>query len=265
MNKIQQVNYSRFWFFLYAPRNEYLQFVPDMIIFMLTECQNIDACVMENNNLNSEEVVESIKELLVSEEELEYLKTLDKEVLHKLHAELVAYQHRTEELQKPVYKVMAVATQFIPNFMIAKLAHDFLTPYIIAQVCIHMNPRDAAKIGRSLRTDYMGEVAVYGDPVVTARIGDVMDPQLITDVVRQMAIRNFYNKLGELADLMQERVMTQVIQRLRDPIVTAKIVEYMSDEEKVVRLSRDWPRDLKPQLIEEIRNLGKNELADRLL
>ena len=115
------------------------------------------------------------------------------------------YIQRTEDLQKPVFKVMAVATQFIPNFIIAKLAHDYLTPYIIAQVVIYMDPKAAAKIGKSLRIDYMGQVALYASPEITARIGNLMEPPIVAQVVKDLSLKNFNAKLGELADLIDRR------------------------------------------------------------
>ncbi|MFO1524752.1 MAG: hypothetical protein U1F16_02130 [Turneriella sp.] len=55
-----------------------------------------------------------------------------------------------------------------------------------------MDPKAATKIGKSLRHDYMGDVAVNGDPKVTARIGDFMEVDLIVSVVREMVKRQFY-------------------------------------------------------------------------
>lgn len=220
---------------------------------------------MEQQNHKSGDVIESIKELLVAENNLDFLRSVADDTLQNLHKELLSYQHRTDELQKPVYKVMAVSTQFIPNFIIAKLAHDFLTPYIIAQVCIHMEPKAAAKIARSLNKDYMGEVAVYGDLEVIARIANEMDPQLITDVVKEMIKFDFFNKLGELATLLHDPTLGKVVNRLRDPASTAKIIESMSDTDKVVRISRDLAKDVKEKIKEELRKIGLNELADKLV
>ncbi|HNJ66846.1 MAG TPA: hypothetical protein PKW28_13185, partial [Turneriella sp.] len=87
--------------------------------------------------MTKESLIEELKETLVTNTDLAFLAALDEATLTKVHKEIHDYIHRTEEQQKPVFKVMAVATQFIPNFIIAKLAHDYLTPYIIAQVVIY--------------------------------------------------------------------------------------------------------------------------------
>jgi len=74
--------------------------------------------------MTKQSLIEELKETLVTNSDLSFLAGLDEQVLEKIHKEIHDYIHRTEELQKPVFKVMAVSTQFIPNFIIAKLAHD---------------------------------------------------------------------------------------------------------------------------------------------
>jgi hypothetical protein len=212
--------------------------------------------------MSKETIIEEIKESLVTESDLSFLNALDEPVIEKIQKEIHDYIHRTEELQKPVFKVMAVSTQFIPNFIIAKLAHDYLTPYIIAQVVIYMDPKAAAKIGKSLRIDYMGQVALYANPEITARIGNLMEPNLISQVVKDLAHKNFHGKLGELADLLDDKMMVEVIKNVADGKIVGNIAHSMINQQKVERLIPQMPAQVRAGAKELLKSLG-NKLADK--
>lgn len=212
--------------------------------------------------MSKESLVEEIKESLVTDNDLTYLRNLDEPTLEKIHKEIHDYIHRTEELQRPVFKVMAVSTQFIPNFIIAKLAHDYLTPYIIAQVVIYMDPKAAAKIGKSLRIDYMGQVALYASPEITARIGNLMETNIVAQVVKDLAAKNFASKLGELADLLDDKVMLEIIKVVRDGKIVGNIANSMMNQDKIVRIAQQMPPDIRSAAKAQLVSLG-NKLADK--
>jgi hypothetical protein len=212
--------------------------------------------------MTKESLIEELKETLVTSTDLSFLASLDEAILEKIHKEIHDYIRRTEEQQKPVFKVMAVATQFIPNFIIAKLAHDYLTPYIIAQVVIYMDPKAAAKIGKSLRIDYMGQVALYANPEITARIGNLMEPNLVAQVVKDLAHKNFHGKLGELADLLDDKMMIEIIRVLRDGRIVGSIANAMMNQEKILRIVPHMPPDVRSAARAQLQSLG-NKLAEQ--
>jgi len=157
---------------------------------------------------------------------------------------------------------MAVSTQFIPNFIIAKLAHDYLTPYIIAQVVIYMDPKAAAKIGKSLRIDYMGQVALYASPEITARIGNLMETNIVAQVVKDLAAKNFHGKLGELADLLDDKVMLEIVKNVRDGKIVGNIANSMMNQDKIIRIAQQMPPDIRSGAKAQLVSLG-NKLADK--
>ncbi|HMV36046.1 MAG TPA: hypothetical protein PKD60_09140 [Turneriella sp.] len=212
--------------------------------------------------MTKESLIEELKETLVTNTDLAFLAALDEATLTKVHKEIHDYIHRTEEQQKPVFKVMAVATQFIPNFIIAKLAHDYLTPYIIAQVVIYMDPKAAAKIGKSLRIDYMGQVALYASPEITARIGNLMEPQIVAQVVKDLSTKNFNAKLGELADLLDDKMMIEIIKVLRDGRIVGNIAHAMMNQEKILRIVPQMPPEVRSGARAQLQSLS-NKLAEQ--
>ncbi|MFZ5628285.1 MAG: hypothetical protein ACOY5B_04095 [Spirochaetota bacterium] len=213
--------------------------------------------------MNKEDIAESIKELLVSETDMSYLAELPEKPLQQLYTDLQTYMKRLDENQRPVFKAIAISTSFIPNFIIAKLAHDYFTPYIVAQVCEYMDPKAAAKIGKSLRVDYMGEVAVNGDPKVTARIGDCMDVDIVVNVVREMVKRSFFMKLGELADLLNENHLKNVMLKVNDNNAILQVGMHMNDEAKIIRLSKAWSQSTRSYVVGELQKMN-HPLASKL-
>ncbi len=213
--------------------------------------------------MTKEEVAKNIQEMLVSETEMEYLADIPEKHLNRLHADLQEYMKRLDANQRPVFKAIAVSTSFIPNFIIAKLAHDYFTPYIVAQVCDYMEPKSAAKIGRSLRHDYMGDVAVNADAKVTARIGEFMDVELIVSVVREMVKRNFFIKLGEIADLLNENHLKNVMLKMNDDNAILQVGIHMKDEAKIIRLSKAWSSSTRSYVVNELKKI-KHPLANKL-
>lgn len=213
--------------------------------------------------MTKDDIAESIKELLVSETDMGYLAELPEKPLQQLYTDLQTYMKRLDENQKPVFKAIAISTSFIPNFIIAKLAHDYFTPYIVAQVCEYMDPKAAAKIGKSLRHDYMGQVAVNGDPKVTARIGDFMEVDLVVSVVREMIKHSFYLKLGEIADVLNENHLKNVMLKLNDNNAIFQVGLHMKDEPKIIRLSKAWPAGTRDYVVAELRKVN-HPLAEKL-
>ncbi|MBS0619295.1 MAG: hypothetical protein JSR44_13995 [Spirochaetes bacterium] len=213
--------------------------------------------------MDKEQISGKIKEMLVSETDMSYLAQIPEKHLEQLHKDLTAYMERLDANQKPVFKAIAISTSFIPNFIIAKLAHDYFTPYIVAQVCEYMEPKAAAKIGKSLRVDYMGQVAVNADPKITARIGDLMEVDLIVSVVRDMVKRQFYLKLGEIADLLNENHLKNVMLKINDDNAILQVGIHMKDEDKIVRLSKAWPPKTRDYVTAELKKL-KHPLAAKI-
>jgi hypothetical protein len=126
-----------------------------------------------------------------------------------------------------------------------------------------MDPKAAAKIGKSLRVDYMGQVAVNGDPKVTARIGDCMEVDIVVNVVREMVKRSFFMKLGELADLLNENQLKNVMLKINDNNAILQVGIHMKDEGKIIRLSKAWPTGTRSYVLAELEKMN-HPLAKKL-
>jgi len=213
--------------------------------------------------MTKDEIASNIKEMLVSETSMDYLAAIPENHLQQLYTDLQTYMKRLDANQKPLYKAIAISTSFIPNFILAKLAHDYFTPYIVAQICEYMEPKAAAKIAKSLRVDYMGQVAVNGDPKITAQIGNFVDVDLVVAVVREMVKQSFFMKLGELADELNENHLKNVMLKINDNNAIFQVGLHMKDEEKIIRLSKAWQGSTRSYVVAELQKIN-HPLAAKL-
>lgn len=206
--------------------------------------------------MNNADIAENIKEMLVSDTSMAYLAEIPEKNLQQLYEDLQTYMKRLDANQKPLYKAIAISTSFVPNFILAKLAHDYFTPYIVAQICEYMDPKAAAKIAKSLRVDYLGQVAVNGDVKVTAKIGDFVDVDLVVAVVRGLVKQSFFMKLGELADLLNENHLKNVMLKIGDNDAILQVGIHMKDEPKIIRLSKAWTAGTRSYIIAELQKMN---------
>ena len=177
-------------------------------------------------------------------------------VLAELIKEVKHYQEKIEEQQRPVYKAMAAATKLVPNFMVAKMSQDMLTPYIIAQVTTLLPPKEAGNIGKSFDPALLAEVATFVEPSLTAQIADTMGTGHVLKVMQVMCQREFFIKLGELSDALNERLLSQVAQKLKSSHDLASIVFHMKDENKIKLIKKNTASNLMAAVQEDLEQRG---------
>lgn len=180
-----------------------------------------------------ESLKDRIRETILSENNLEYLDKLDSGELELLAKEIDDYNSRTRENQKPVYQTMAFTSQFLPNFMVAKISQEMLTPYIIGQVTNHFKPKDAAKIAVHFRKDFLGEVSVYAEKSHLALITQELPFDTAFSVFQEMLKKEYYSRIGELADLLPAELLVRFLKKFPDHGEIEKIIHHMQNTELV--------------------------------
>jgi hypothetical protein len=179
------------------------------------------------------ELIEGLKEKLVTTSDISFLDKFSEEDLSSIDKLLTDYIHQTNEAQRPVYEVMAKATAFVPNMIISKLAQDYLSPYIISQVTPFLDAKASAKIGKSLKPEFLGKVTIYVEPSLTADIANNMGMPHIYNVFREMSRMEYFLRLGEISDLIKDHLLKSVLTRMKDVAAIARIVEHMKNDAKV--------------------------------
>ena len=205
---------------------------------------------------SKQEQIDGLREMLITESDLAFLQKADDTLVAEVHKEIKEYIERLELAQKPLFQVMALATKFMPNFIITKIAKDYLTPYVMAQVSQYLEPRDAANLGKSFGVDVLAQVALHTEPKLTAVIADKMGVNSVSKIVDQMIRLDFFLRLGEVSDVLSLPMLLQLTDRIQNPTHLAKIAGYMNDLERVKQVADKMPAAKKERELAELQNLN---------
>lgn len=186
-----------------------------------------------SENKDKKKIIEKIREDLLASDPMDYLEELSLPSLELLSRQIDAYNQRIRDEQNPIFSTMAFTTQFLPNFIVAKISQEMLTPYIVGQITNHFKPKEAAKIAMHFRKDYLGEVAIYADKKQVALITQELPFETAFSVMMEMIRKNYFARLGELADLLPPALLIQFLTRLKEKDHLLKIVEHMQNTELI--------------------------------
>jgi hypothetical protein len=202
--------------------------------------------------------LDRIRESLNSPEDLAYLSKLDAGEIKDLSEQIEQYQSRVEEAQKPIYQTMAFATQFLPNFLVAKISQEMLTPFVIGQVTNCFKPKDAAKIATHFRKEFLGEVALYADRKHTAAITVELPFDIAYGVMTEMIRKGYFSRLGELADELPESLLMRFLQKFTSPSDVAKIAMHMTNTGMIQSIFSKEKEDRRNAVIAELKRMDAN-------
>ena len=89
-----------------------------------------------------------------------------------------------------------------------------------------------------------------------------METNIVAQVVKDLAAKNFHGKLGELADLLEDKVMLEIIKNVRDGKIVGNIANSMVNQEKIIRIAQQMPGDIRSAAKAQLQTLG-NPLAEK--
>jgi len=214
--------------------------------------------------MHIENKLTKLKETFLSEEDFSFLTPLGEEGIDKLQAIVDRYNQKIEEGQKPVYKTMAFATQFLPNFIVARIAQDMLNTYIVGQVTNYLSPKDAAKLGQSFPPTYLAEIALYADKLHLAKITNELPFEIAYSVMRNMLQKGYISRIGELADHLTEKLLKKFLERFTDPEEVAKIMIHMTNMPIIYAIYRTEIPGKRNAVMDALRRLGHGDLAEKV-
>jgi len=186
-----------------------------------------------NEHSQKQQMIEKIREILLLERKIDYLSEMSLSSLELLFADIDEYIRKIAENQKPIFSTMAFATQFLPNFLVAKLSQEMLTPYIVGQVTNHFKPKEAARIALHFRKDFLGEVAIHADKNQVALITQELPFDVACQVMMEMVRKDYFARLGELADLLPVGLLVRFLMQFEQKAHLQKILEHMKDTELI--------------------------------
>ena len=105
----------------------------------------------------------------------------------------------------------------------------------------------------SILPEKTADVNILGDFNLA---GDCMDIDIIVNVVREMVKRSFFMKLGELADLLNENHLKNVMLKINNDNAILQVGIHMKDEDKIIRLSKAWPQGTRSYIVAELQKMN---------
>jgi ribosomal protein S8 len=179
-----------------------------------------------------DEHIAALREHWLTDGDLAYLRGVDVSLLARIRRDVEAHARRVHDGQRRLYEVMAKATRFIPNFMIVRMSGS-LSPYVLAQITEHLEPKTAAGLTKSFDAQLLGDIVVHLETRVAASIASHTDVDTlvqITDILRQ---KGFVKRLGEVSDALDHRMLEKLVQRIRDPESIAAVAAHMRAHDKL--------------------------------
>ena len=209
------------------------------------------------------ELIEALRELWLTDSDLSFLSELDTAVLSRIHAEVRAHAQRVHDSQRKLYAVLAGATRFIPNFVITRLSST-LSPYVLAQVSEHMEPKAAAGLAKTFDAHVLGEIVLHIDTQAAARIAVHTDIDMLVQITDSLASKGLLKRLGEVSDALEERMLEKLVLRIKDPERIAAVASHMQELSKLTSIGRRLDKKLALAVIEVLQRAGNSKIAQAL-
>lgn len=171
------------------------------------------------------ELINSIRDLLgaKADADLQFLANIDPGDLAKLHEAIAKSVRRTQELQEPIYVVMAQATKLIPKFVLVRMSKP-LSAYVLAQSTMHLDAKSSAALGKAMGFE---------------RMADIQD-----EMIRMGA----YEKIAAISDETDIDLLGPLAQRNGNPMYLAKIAAHMRDMKRLKAIANALPTDLREKI-----------------
>lgn len=208
-----------------------------------------------------EDLVESLREMWLTDADLGFLLEMDPSHLERVHGEVRGHLERTRAAEARMYEVMAKTTKFVPNFMVHRLgAH--LSPHVLAGVTEHMDPKTAAGLSKGFDPELLGEIALFLSTTVTAEVTRHAEIDHVLKVVERMADKQLHHRLGELSDALDAKTLEKLVQRLARVEHIAAVAGHMTDHAKLSRVARTMKPALRSEVERRLRSEGRGDVAD---
>lgn len=213
---------------------------------------------------STEELIAALRELWVTDSDLSYLGELPPGVLARIHGEVTAHAKRVHEGQRRLYEVMARTTRFIPNMLVARMSGS-LSPYVLAQVAEHMEPKSAAALTKAFDQELLGQILLHIDTRAAAAIAVHTDLDTLVQMTEILQRNGFVKRLGEVSDALEEHVLEKVVQRMRDPHRIAAVAAHMRAHHKLRTVAQKLDAKVRAAVVAILESQGHAQAVRAIL
>jgi hypothetical protein len=152
---------------------------------------------------------------------------------------------------------VAKATRLLPNFFVVKTSAS-LTPYVLAGVTEHLEPKLAAHIAKHLEPQVLGEVVLYLRASTAARVAAHQDPEVLNRITDYLHSKGFVKRLGELSDALEESVLAEIVRRMPDASRIAAVASHMQQLDKLRNVARRLDRPMLAKVRQLLEHHGQH-------
>ena len=210
-----------------------------------------------------EDRIESLREIWLTETDLDFLLALELEELDKLLVEVEGHHERNRAAEAHMHKVLAKTTKFLPNAIVGKLG-NMLSPQVIAGITEHLDAKNAASLAKRFEPSMLGEITLHLPIAKTAEVARLTDLSHLLEVVRHMADKHLHHRLGELSDALDAGVLEKLVKKLDRAEHLAAIAGHMQDRQKLARVGRAMKSSRRAEVVRILRAEGHDEAATAL-
>jgi hypothetical protein len=212
----------------------------------------------------SDEQIETLKELWLSEGDLSFLRQIDPAALTRITEEVKSHSERMQESQRALYESMAKTTRFIPRFLLQKLSGS-LSPYVLARITEYLEPKAAAALSKAYEPTLLAEISLHLDAQLAAKIASYTDIDTLTVITETLAKRGLSRRLGEISDALEERMLEKLVDRINDPERLASVAAHMTSASKLSNLARRLDAKMLQAVVSVLRSQGNVSVLQHLV
>jgi hypothetical protein len=204
---------------------------------------------------SSEDLIETLRELWLTETDLGFLRQIEPALLARITAEVQAQRDRVETGQRAVYMSMAKTSRFIPNFLLSKLSAG-LTPYVLARITEHLEPKTAAALAKLYEPAVVAEIALQLDTQLAAQIATHTDLDTLAAITETLVKKGLSRRLGEISDALDVKMLGKLVDRIDDPERIAAVAAFMTSTSKLSKVAARLDAKMRDAIVEVLRSQG---------
>ncbi|MBF0100984.1 MAG: hypothetical protein HQK77_08760 [Desulfobacterales bacterium] len=193
-----------------------------------------------------------------SEETFSFLSQLSTE--HQIElADII--QKRLDDVGGPMLSTMAMASNLVPNMLNVKIAQDMLGPELAAKITSYVSVKKAITLAKSMRVDFLAEVAIHLHPEKVVAIVEATSDELLIKITRILLENGQYDVLSAFSDHVSPYKLKVLAEKLGDIKAINQIGQGMQDRKRMIETAMTLSDAYLIELMQGISFFGYYELA----
>ena len=181
------------------------------------------------------EILKLARLLDVGPEDLAYLEAVDAESLRALREQATEHLFAADRRH---LQSLAAASAKLPGALVAKMAQHVFGPLLSARVAGLLESRHAIDLARHLPPHFLAEIGIHIDPRQVVDVLASMPPDRVVTIARELAARKEHVAMGRFVGHMPDDAILAAIDVLADGdlLRTAFVIEGDGALERVLAL-----------------------------